>query len=79
MLNKVPYSFGGFRLFLVDPLSKIGIETQEVDEFAGRIDLGLIDVFAGCEHGPGVDLEAILNGKQLSCFEEDSASFLPPE
>ena len=49
----------------------------KVDQFAGGVDLGLVNGFALAEHGGAVEDGAIGAGKQFGGFEKDGGAVFP--
>jgi hypothetical protein len=52
----------------------VDVEAEEVDELAGRVDLGLVRGLALAEHGGGVEQRAVARGEQLRGLEEDAGA-----
>ena len=77
VLDPVPGSVGGEGLLGVDLLEEGGVVTEEVGDFAGRIDLRLEGVLALVEHGGGVENVSVLMGDQIRGFEAESGSLFP--
>ena len=53
------------------------VEAPEVDQLAGRVDLGLVRRLRLAEHGRGVQRVAPRAGEQLGCPKEDGGTLLP--
>lgn len=61
----------------IDLLGKVGIEPQEVNEFASGIDFSLVHVFALRQHGGGVDAGAPWSCEHVGGFQEDAGALFP--
>ena len=79
VLNVVPDARRGFGLLLVDLLGVGRVETQEVDQFAGRVDLGLEHGLAAVQHGAGVHQGAVFHGQQIGRLQENGHPLFPAE
>ncbi len=77
VLHPVPRSRRGDRLLGVDAQHVLDVEVPEVDQLAGRVDLGLVRRLRLAEHRGGVEGCAPGAGEQLSGAEEDGRSILP--
>ena len=55
----------------------MGVVAQEVDELAGGVDLGLVEVLALAEHRGGVHQRAVFGGNEFGGFQEDGGAHRP--
>ncbi len=77
VFREVPFSLGGDEgLLFVNLLRVIGVETPEVNQFAGGVDFGLEGVFALPQHGGGVQQIAVFGGKQFGGSQEDGRAMV---
>jgi hypothetical protein len=77
VLDVVPVSGHALGLLLVDEALIVGIEAEEVDQLAGRVDLSLEDGLRLVEHGGGVERVAPRSGQQLGGLQEHRGAVLP--
>src|SRR5690606_31109284 len=77
VLHPVVETFGGDRLLPVDVAEEVYIETQEVDQFTGAVDLGLERVFTLAEHGRRIHAEPVFGSQQFCGFQEYGSTVLP--
>jgi hypothetical protein len=59
-----------------DLAGEADVEPQEVDQLAGRVDLGLVGGFRLTKHGRGAQLLAPGSGQQVGGAQEDSGAFV---
>ena len=77
VLDLVPDGRGREGLLGVEILRELGVETPEVDQLAGGVDLGLVDRLGLAQHGRGVDRVPPGCGQKLGRLEEDGGSIFP--
>ncbi len=77
VLHPVPDAGARDRLLLVHPRHERGVEAPEVDQLAGRVDLGLVGRLRLAEHRGRVQRVAPGPGEQLGRAEEDGGPLLP--
>lgn len=66
-------------LGVVELLSVVNIEAEEVSQLGGGVDLGLPSVLALAEHGSGHDVVSVLGGDEVGGLEEDGSSVVEGE
>ncbi len=79
VFHPVPDALCRFGLFLVDLAHKLHVEPQKVDQFAGRIDLGLVDGLGLGHHGGGVDPVPVRPGDQFGRLQKNRSPLFPGE
>ena len=77
VLHAVPDARRRDRLLGVDPRHVLDVEAEEVDQLAGRVDLGLVRGLRLAEHRGRVERVAPRAGEQLGRAEEDGGAVLP--
>ena len=77
VLDLVPVAEHGLGLLLVDKAHVVGVETPEVDELTGGVDLSLEDALRLIEHAGGVEAVAPRALQQLSGLENHRGAMLP--
>ena len=55
----------------------MGVVAEEVDELAGGVDLGLVEVLALAQHRSGVHQGAVLGGDEFRDLEQDGGADRP--
>ena len=76
MIHPVPGAGRRLGLLPIEPLGKVHVETQEVDQLARTVDLGLVSRLALAEHGGRVHQGAIPGGEQIRRFEKHGGPVL---
>ena len=71
VVHPVPHRRRGERLVGVQLAGEGDVEPQEVDQLAGRVDLGLLHGLALAQHGGGVQPVAPRPGEQFGGLQED--------
>ena len=77
VLHAVPHALARDGLLLVDPRHELDVESIEVDDLAGGVDLGLVRGLRLAEHRRGVEGRAPRAGEQLGGSKEDGCALLP--
>jgi hypothetical protein len=62
------------RLGVVELLSVMNVEAEEISQLSSGVDLGLPSVLALAEHSGGHDIVAVLGGDEVGGLEEDGSS-----
>jgi hypothetical protein len=76
MVEAVPYARPGDRLLGKDLPGEMNIEPPEVDQLAGRVDLGLDRRFGLPEDGGAVQCRPPRPGKEIGGLQEDSGAVI---
>jgi len=77
VFESVPDAGCAFGLLRIDLLGEVGIEPQEVNEFACGVNLRLVQVFTLGKHGGSVDARPPRAGEHFCRFEEDARPLFP--
>ncbi len=77
VLDLVPISRPGLGLLLVDETHVVGVETPEIHQLAGGVDLGLENALRLVEHAGGVEAVAPWSGEQFGGLEHHRGAVLP--
>ena len=78
MIEPVPRVVARHRLLVQQPFGVVHVEAQEVDQFACRVDLGLVRRLALPQQGGCVDALAPGTGQQVGGTEEHGSPILEP-
>src|SRR5207245_8578922 len=77
VFEPVPDAGGGGGLLLVDPREVLDVVPPEVDELAGRVDLGLVRGLRLPKHRRGVERLTPRPGKELRRTQGHGRTFFP--
>src|SRR2546427_2780837 len=78
IVEVVPHCGDGQRLLGVDALRIVHVESKEIDQLAGRIDLRLMRGLRLAEHGRAVDDRAVPRGQEIRGLEKHGGPLLEP-
>ena len=77
VLHRIDLALRALGLEAVDLGGKVRIVAQEVDQLAGGVDLGLVEVLALAEHRGSVHQRAVLRGNELRGLHQDGGAHRP--
>lgn len=63
-----------YGLLVVEVLGISNVETEEIGQLSGRIDLSLPGILALTQHGSGHNIVAVLGGDEVGGLEEDGGT-----
>ena len=77
VFQAVPYAVGTFRLFCMDLLGVVGVETKKIGKLTCRVDFSLEAVFSLRQHGCCVDLGTVRSSNQVGGLQKHCGPMLP--
>ena len=77
VFESIPKAWTAFGLLRVNLLGEVAVEPEEVDELAGSVDFGLMEVLALGQHRGRIDAGAPRAGEHLCSAQENAGTLLP--